>query len=313
MMHGPAAISRWEQFEKAVATFVKALAPNAVVKHSPRLPDKHTGQPRQSDVWVEAVVGMFPVKILISCKHLRRRINEQDMDAFVGELLSSGAHKGVVYAFSGFTAPAIAKAKALGISCCKLYQNSPAEQPESLILVFYCCGQRWRLRWSSAASDRWAMISFDEVFSTKIQSDYPRTVMEQLLASFTEGEEKAVQDTTGTGRFPEDWTVSLEIPNGSPDIAPLRISLDGKWKVYRAKLEAHLLDGTYSFTENMFAGSQTSPWIDMQGPEPGPGWELITDPPTRVRPGVGMLMLKGGNLKKGLIENLSGKRLCELT
>ncbi|MFH1126096.1 MAG: restriction endonuclease [Candidatus Altiarchaeota archaeon] len=307
-----AANSQWEQFEQAVAAFIRALTPNAVVTHSPRLPDKHTGQPRQRDVWVEAIVGIFPVKILISCKRLKRRINEQDMDAFVGELLSSGAHKGVVYAFSGFTAPAITKAKTLGISCCKLYQNSPAELPDSLMFVFYCCGQSWRLRLNGEAFDHWGTTSFDEVFSIRNQSGDPRTVLEMLLASFTEEEERVVRDATGIGRFPEDWTASLEIRTGSNDVAPLRISLDGKWKVYRAKLEAHLLDGTYSFTENLFAGSQTSPWIDTQGPDPGPGWELITDPPTRLQPGVGMFILKGGKIKEGLIEHFASKKLSEL-
>lgn len=311
-MSNPAANSQWEQFEKAVAAFVYALTPNAVVKHSPRLPDKHTGQPRQRDVWVEAVVGMFPIKILISCKRLRRKINEQDMDAFVGELLSSGAHKGVVYAFSGFTDPAITKAKMLGISCCKLYQNSPAELPDSLHFVFYCCGQAWRLWWKSEAVDRWGKTSFDEVFAIEDQSDNPKTVLEMLLANFAEGEEKATRDAISTARFPENWTASLEIRPGSEEVSPLIISIDGIWKVYTAKIDAHLLNGSYSFTENLFAGSQTSPSIDMQGPDPGPGWELTTDRPTHLRPGVGMVILKGGNLREGIQEHFAGKKLSEL-
>jgi len=303
---------QWEQFEKAVAAFVQALTPNAVVKHSPRLPDKHTGHPRQRDVWVEAVVGMFPVKILISCKRLKRSINELDMDAFVGELDSSGAHKGVVYAFSGFTAPALTKAKALGISCCKLYQNSPAELPDSLMFVFYCCGQSWQLKLNSEALDYWGTATFDEVFSIRNQSGDSKSLLEMLLAGFTEGEEKAVHDVTGTGRFPKDWMTSLEIRVESNDVPPLRISLCGKWKIYRAKVEAHLLNGSYSFTENSFAGSQTSPSIDMQGRDPGPGWELTTDRPTHLRPGVGMVILKGGNLREGIQEHFAGKKLSEL-
>ena len=101
-----------------------------------------------------------------------------------------------------------------------------------------------------------------------------------LLAGFSEGEEKAVRAVTGTGCFPEDWVTSFEIRAESSEAPPLRISLHGKWKVYKAKVEAHLLNGSYSFTENSFAGSQTSPSIDMQGSNPGPGWELIADRPT---------------------------------
>lgn len=311
-MSNSAANRQWEQFEKAVAAFVQALTPNAVVTHSPRLPDKHTGLPRQRDVWVEADVGMFPVKILISCKRLKRKINEQDMDAFVGELQSSGAHKGVVYAFSGFTGPAITKAKVLSISCCKLYQDTPAELPDSLYFVFYCCSQAWRLWWKSEASDQWGKITIDEVFAIKNQTDDLRTVMEMLLANFTEGEEKAVHHVTSTGRFPENWTASLEIRTGDEDVSPLIISIDGIWKVYKGKLEAHLLNGTYSFTENLFAGSQTSPSIDMKGSHPGPGWELVAEHPTCLQPGVGMAILKGGNIRESLLEHFTGKKLSEL-
>jgi hypothetical protein len=311
-MSNPAANKQWEQFEKAVAAFVRALTPNAVVKHSPRLPDKHTGLPRQRDVWVEANVGMFPVKILISCKRLKRKINEQDMDAFVGELQSSGAHKGVVYAFSGFADPALTKAKVLGISCCKLYQDSPAELPDSLYFVFYCCSQAWRLWWKSEAVDYWGKISIDEVLAIKNPRDDSKTVMEMLLASFNEGEEKAVNHVTSTGRFPENWTASLEVRTADEDVSPLIISIDGIWKVYKGKLEAHLLNGTYSFTENLFAGSQTSPSIDMKGSHPGPGWELVSEHPSCLQPGISMAILKGGNIRESLLAHFTGKKLSEL-
>lgn len=311
-MSNSAANSPWEQFEKAVAAFVQALTPNAVVKHSPRLPDKHTGLLRQRDVWVEAVVGIFPVKILISCKRLKRKINEQDMDAFVGELQSSGAHKGVVYAYSGFTSPAITKAKVLSISCCKLYQDSPAELPDSLHFVSYCCSQACRLWWKSEAVDQWGKTSFDEVFAIKNQSDDPRTLLEMLLENFSEGEGKAVHHATSTGRFPENWTTSLEIRTETEEVPPLIISIDGIWKVYKGKLEAHLLNGSYSFTENLFAGSQTSPSIDMKGSHPGPGWELIAEHPAHLQPGVVIAILKGGNIRESLLEHFAGKKLSEL-
>jgi hypothetical protein len=44
-------------------------------------------------------------------------------------------------------------------------------------------------------------------------------------------------------------------------------------------LEAHLLNGSYSFTEQSFIGSQTGPIIDSQGPHPGEGWEELTERP----------------------------------
>jgi len=308
----PSTNSQWEQFEKAVAAFVQAFTPNAMVKHSPRLPDKHTGQPRQRDVWVEAMVGIIPVKILISCKRLKRKVNELDMDAFHGELNSSGAHKGVIYAFSGFTKHALTKAKALGISCCKLYQDSPAELPDSLMFIFYCCGQSWRLRLNREALTYWGSVSFTEIFSIRDQADGSKTVLETLITGFTEGEEKAVRNVTGTRRFPEDWVTSIEIKGKANNVAPLRISLHGKWKIYKAKVEAHLLNGSYSFTDNTFAGSQTSPSIDMQGSNPGPGWELTAERPTQLHPGVGVVILRGGNIRTSLQEYFAFRKLSDL-
>jgi hypothetical protein len=66
----------------------------------------------------------FPLKILVSCKKYKRKLDQQDIDAFNGELISSGAHKGVIYSYSGFNKYAIEKCKVLGISCCKLYLAS---------------------------------------------------------------------------------------------------------------------------------------------------------------------------------------------
>src|SRR4051794_21313108 len=102
----------WEKFELAVATFCQALALNATVTHDVMIPDVDTGLPRQRDVWIEArICDHFVVKILVSCKRYSRKVDSQMLDAFIGELLSSGAHKGVIYSLVGFTRGALAKAK----------------------------------------------------------------------------------------------------------------------------------------------------------------------------------------------------------
>ena len=51
----------WELFELAVAQFIAAINQGAKVTHDVRLPDVHTGHPRQRDVWVEwSFGGHFP-------------------------------------------------------------------------------------------------------------------------------------------------------------------------------------------------------------------------------------------------------------
>ncbi|HEX4591843.1 MAG TPA: restriction endonuclease, partial [Gemmataceae bacterium] len=124
----------WREFEKAVASFVASTDPRAKVTHNAFTPDGQTQRPRQRDVWVEGTIGSFPLKILVSCKRYKRRLDEDHIDAFSGVVRNSGAHLGVLYSYSGFTEPAVEKAKKLqpAIECCRLFTYQPAELPEVL-------------------------------------------------------------------------------------------------------------------------------------------------------------------------------------
>jgi hypothetical protein len=72
----------WEQFEVAVERFVAALDPRVTVRRNVKLPDRDTGRLRQRDVWIETTIyNLFPVKVLISCKHWTTKLDESDIDA----------------------------------------------------------------------------------------------------------------------------------------------------------------------------------------------------------------------------------------
>jgi hypothetical protein len=304
-------VKEWEQFEYAVATFVAALDPNAVVRHNVRLADRDTGHPRQRDVWVEATVcKIFPVSMLISCKRLRRKLNEQDVDAFLGELASSGAHKGVLYTFTGYTQPALKKATARGISCCKLYQNKPPDVPNALFFSFYCCASSFHIGLNKEALESWGDETLEAVLSVVDSSG--QTVCEQLTHAFWEAQEAKVQEALHTRSFPGPWATAIRLQPSVTNQPALVLSLQGKWRFYQAKLQGHLLNGTYSFTEGTFSGSQASPWVDTVGPEPGPGWERVIDAPGQLEPGIGLVILKGGQIKERILENFGGKKLREL-
>lgn len=175
----------WGKFELAVKNLVAALDPNAKVKHNAKLPDLDTGKLRQRDVWVEAkVCNVYPFKILISCKRWSRKISQQDLDAFIGELRSSGAQKGVLYSFKGFSKPAIEKAKRLGISCCKLYQDEVPDIPKSLIISFYCCNSSYRLRINSEAFNDWGNFTFQQIFSITYNNKKKSSIRRNLLKHF---------------------------------------------------------------------------------------------------------------------------------
>jgi hypothetical protein len=104
-------------------------------------------------------------------------------------------------------------------------------------------------------------------------------------------------------KFPCDWKNEITISDTESDVRPLRILLAGSWNIYRAKLEAHLLNGSYSYTAGQFIGNQSTPWLDTQGSHPGPGWELLERRPTDTNPTC-VLSLYGGSIKEILKKNM---------
>lgn len=299
----------WEQFEVAVQRFVAALDPNVTVRHNVMLPDRDTGSLRQRDVWIETKISnLFPVKILISCKHWATKLDEGDIDAFIGELRSSGAHKGVIYSAGGFTEPAILKAQALSISCCNLYQNEPADIPESLKVAFYCCAPQYRIRTEPEGREAWSDVLLADIFNRTTADEGGRTLLDELVHNYHLAEDEATKEVAKRPRPPKAWALSVCL-EGSP---PLTLILEGRWVTYRARLEGILLDGSYLFTEHQFIGSQDSPWIDTHSGHPGPDWEKVTDPHEQLSPGSVMIVLSRGDLRSGLVENFGGKCVRDL-
>ena len=304
-------MSTWKEFEKAVKAFVAALAPHAVVTHNVKRRDKDIGRLRQYDVWVDAKIGgFFPISMMISCKKMKRKLNSQDLDAFIGELETSGAHKGVLYSCSGFTKPVIEKAKVRGISCCLLLQGQPADIPDKLNFSFYCCcSNKIRISLNKDALLKFGNATFDEVFDFK--SDDGTTVLDLLETEFLSEEKRIITDAKN-GTFPTSWEASIQIVTQDESSPPLTLTAKGKWQVYYSKQEAHLLKGTYSFTEDTFSGSQVSPWIDRLSSKPGPGWEIIEDPPERLTYGSMLIILQKGGFRSVLEEKYRGTLLKDL-
>lgn len=276
----------WKQYEIAVSSFLSALGPSANVVHDAKLPDRDTGRRRQRDVWIEALLfGHFPVKLLVSCKRWKRPLNAKDIDHFVGELGSSGAHKGVIYSRSGFNRSAVEKAKARGICCCRLYQNQPPDLPETLIFHSYCLTPRMSLSLVEPAAPSWGCKTWNDLFDLSFGvEDGPATVLEFLSDQYTKKQAAACALMQDKRAFPEPWGIEFSVISRADGRTPLRIQFGGSWCVYRGNIEAHLLDGSYNVTEGRFTGSQIGPAIDMQGPHPGPGWTLTDTPPEELTP-----------------------------
>lgn len=261
----------WKEFEQAVATFLQALDPGAKVIHDKLTPDADTGSPRQRDVWIETSFGgHLRIAILVSCKRKKTKLSQQDLDAFVGELRSSGANKGVLYAYRGFTKPALAKAAKLGISCCILYQDRPPDIPEVLAFTAYCFREKVRLSVSGLPKGgvyRWA-----EALELDTPGEPPENPAVQLLANEFR---KARPATTLDQDFVRP-SRRAEISGTIEHLGfPLTFVMETEWVVYRAKLESWLVNGSYSLTDKNFRGTMITPAIDTFSLHPGPGWDQI--------------------------------------
>lgn len=278
----------WRHYERAVAAFLDSLGTGAKVTHDKDVPDRHTGKTRQRDVWVEQVfAGHFPVKFLVSCKYWSDALSEQDLDHFNGEFLSSGAHVGIIYAKAGFTRPALEKAKVLGFHCCRLYENQPADMPASLLIPNYFLAlPRYRVFIKGIAEHADVKTIGDVLEIT----DGSESVHDVLSAqALTKEQEEGALANWELARQGYVVAVSVEGDGGSE----IEVALHCRYRIFRARLEFTLLNGSYNLTNESFVGGQYSPSIDTMSSDPGPGWEQIEELPATMPQGTAFMRAIG--------------------
>ncbi len=288
---------KWKAFEKAVAAFLQALDPAARVKDDVRIPDIDTGLPRQRDVWIETSFGgHIPITILVSCKREKSKLSQQDLDAFAGELRSSGANKGVIYSFSGFSQPALSKAERLSIACCTLYEDRPPDIPDVLAFNALCYRECSRLH---VLGDEIKSSEFiGAVLDAEIEmSGETKRVSRILVEKYEAARPKIPADVAPL--VPPVWSADLSLKAGD-SASPFTLRLESYWRVYQAKLDAWLLNGSYSYQNQSFSGSFSMPWVDRLGGHPGQGWEEIENPEIDDNTNVISCILSGGNTEEAL-------------
>jgi hypothetical protein len=288
------------EFEEAVFRFAKTLDPQAEILFDHFIPDRDTDEPRQCDVWINAKFGgHWPLSILISCKDHKRKLHSGDIGTFCDEVRSTRANVGVIYSRSGFSKPALQKAQVNGYSCCRIFQNEPADLPHSIYFEQFACYPQVRLE-ITTNNQIGVLKTWNDVFSLKTGIN---TVLDIIESTFNDNEEKSVKETFGTGAFPLDWIYELEIlPDGL--FQPIKLKIFGHWKKYRARIEATLLNGSYCLNDNSFQGTIFGPSIDTCGEHPGDAWKEIIDidftlPENRI-----VAVLYRGKVKDALKEKL---------
>ena len=263
-------------FERAVYEFVQRFGEDAEVIFDHSVRDRDTGTWRQCDVWVNALVAkMFPVSILVSCKDYKRPLNIGYIETFASEIQSTGAHMGVIYSRTGFTIPAIEKAKAKNITCCRLYKDQPSDIPDVLLMNHFVCIAKPRLI-LDLKSDVDGIETWADLFSLQVEPE--KTIGDIIAIAYHACIKQSLEYQEKNQRF-YDCASELEIAT-LPVEASRNIFLQVivHWDRYKSPVEATLLNGAYSLTDKKFVGEQLGPVIDTQGEHPGPHWEKIADP-----------------------------------
>lgn len=291
----------WKNFELAVSKLLSALAPDASITHDATLPDADTGEPRQRDIWITTtVLNHFQIKILVSCKRYKRKLDQQHIDAFIGEMLSSGAHKGVIYSYSGFSENAIKKATVKGISCCKLFQNEKPDIPDQLIFDAYLrtpvvIFAAYRLNTIKSLPETYGQL-FDMIMPEHpipISANSIR-VIDLIEQTYFKKRSEIRNKSRDSGDVPSEWEESIVIKYQGLD--SIYIKIGGSWNIYKGEIDGFLIDGSYSFTEKNFVGEQSYPGISKYGPDPGSHWKEIKGIPSKITKTAVIGTLYGGNV-----------------
>jgi hypothetical protein len=124
------------------------------------------------------------------------------------------------------------------------------------------------------------LVVWQDLFD--VQTDAAEvTVLDLVSASAKLMNDEALKTIASTKEFPGAGAQVLTLQNeGWSKTLAVQIRL--RWKVYEGKTEAHLLNGSYCLTGKSFRGRQSGPRIDTRGPDPGPDWDLLTKPPSRL-------------------------------
>ena len=189
-----------------------------------------------------------------------------------------------------------------------LLQREPPHIPKQLLFTTYICRPQVGLIVDLPIAPEWKIERLSDLFSTTTLHTSQQTALIDILSdAFVTGQEQCIK----INGIPDEWHCRLTITHDVlPEIAPLLITLAGKWRYFEAALEAHLMDGSYSVTEEKFIGGQSAPVIDTYGPHPGEGWKELEAKPVAKCPTMTVIFSNSADqIKSQLQENLGSRLL----
>jgi len=104
-----------KHFENIVSWINQCLHTNARVTPNDKIRDKQSGRLRQIDISLRFVDGPSKLLGIVEVRDQKRPVGEPYIDEIKSKFEAIGANKAFIVSRSGFTAPAITKAKNIGI------------------------------------------------------------------------------------------------------------------------------------------------------------------------------------------------------
>jgi hypothetical protein len=159
------------------------------------------------------------------------------------------------------------------IECCRLYANQPAEQPGVLAFQVYYLdpalglfarpgqetagweGVPWQVAFNATDGERPALEGshWSALFDVG-QGAGRAGVLDQIVQWFDAAERDAADAFRKHHSLPEGAEQDFTVPP-VPVRSRLKFTAWVVWRLYRIRLEAPLLNGSYSFTRGKFDGN----------------------------------------------------------
>ena len=99
----------WQQYEAYVLGALQRRFVGAKITRNTHLPGLKTGKPRQIDILVEATIGGLNLVFVFDCKFYKRKVDVNDVEAFLGMLDDIRVSKGVLVTTKGYSDAARAR------------------------------------------------------------------------------------------------------------------------------------------------------------------------------------------------------------
>jgi len=100
----------WKDYEREIVDHFQECYPNARITADARILGRFSKVERQIDLLIEEQAADFSFRIVIDAKFRGRKIDLNDVEAFLGSISDVGAHTGVMIALEGYTPAALNRA-----------------------------------------------------------------------------------------------------------------------------------------------------------------------------------------------------------